>query len=97
MSKRIEAIEERLKRWNTPGLWERADFIVGARDDLTYLINRVKRLEAALKKTQALISGMPMTTFPINVREPDGSISSYRPTSPAGEAYQVIQQALGEE
>ena len=35
-----------------------------------------------------------MTTFPINVRELDGTISSVRPKSAAGEAYDDIQQAL---
>lgn len=48
----------------------------------------------ALKDTEGLISGMAMTCLPINVREPDGSISQVRPNTKAGLAYDKIQETL---
>lgn len=48
------SVRSRLKRWNTPGLWERADFIAGAERDLTTALAVIDTLtEAAqLQHTQ---------------------------------------------
>lgn len=54
----------------------------------------MREVREALKRTEARLSGMAMTTFPINVRELDGSISTVRPKSAAGEAYDDVRQAL---
>jgi len=48
----------------------------------------------ALKFANAILSGMAHTMLPIHVRELDGSITTERPVSPAGQAYQRTQEAL---
>lgn len=63
MSDREQAIRERLARWNTPGLWERADFIVGARDDLKYLLDRVDLAERILTLTHPALENVEMNTL----------------------------------
>jgi hypothetical protein len=57
---------------------------------------RSARLVEALERARELISGMAMTSHPINVREPDGSITQERPLSNAGYANQKILLALSE-
>lgn len=70
--------------------------------------NRIKELEAELKALREsadklveaaklahmLVSHSSHTCLPINVREPDGSISSHRPESNEGHCYRVLGMAI---
>ena len=52
------------------------------------------RVVEALKDVKQLLECQNQTTFPINVREPDGSISQHRPPSVFAEKLKVVKEAL---
>lgn len=54
----------------------------------------LKEAVGALEKIKHYVSCYEMTNFPVNVREPDGSISQHRPKSNAGHACDLICETL---
>jgi hypothetical protein len=71
-----------------------AEFISQMPTDLTKLIEIVKVQKIALERVKILISGCHMTTFPIWVREQDGSTTMERPKSNEGHAMDEINSAI---
>jgi hypothetical protein len=61
---------------------------------ISKLIEIVKVQKIALERVKILISGCHMTTFPIWVREQDGSTTMERPKSNEGHAMDEINSAI---
>jgi predicted RNase H-like nuclease (RuvC/YqgF family) len=61
---------------------------------ITSLRESLKLAVEALEFVKIRLDGMELTSFPINVRELDGTISTERPKSNAGHAYDKTKEAL---
>lgn len=66
------------------------------RNVILRLISALEVAIEAMKTAEVRISHTSLTMMPINVREPDGAISSHRPKSNEGHAYEALKNALAQ-
>lgn len=69
-------------------------FLAGYKEAETRMLKDMESMAKALEEIEIRLSHCAMTSFPINVRELDGSISQHRPKSNEGHAYDKAREAL---